>query len=137
MVAAQVVPGQSDPQVRARLDDLRLDLVRLASLTLDAIRAGREALVAGDLDHADRVVADDDAIDALRHAVEDACLRIIVLPGLCPTDLRFVARRQPPASPRRRAPVGRAPCGERGAGTGAFPAPHSPFDSSPAAHSRP
>ena len=90
VVSSEVVPEQSDPRVRARVDDLRLDVVRLASLTLDAIRAGTEAIVDGDLDHADRVVADDDAIDSLRHAVEDECLRIIGRPGLCPADLRFI-----------------------------------------------
>ena len=90
MVASEVVPDQSDPRVRALVDDVRLDVVRLASLTLDAVRAGTEALIAADLDHADRVVSDDDAIDSLRHAVEDECLRIIALPGLCPADLRFV-----------------------------------------------
>ncbi len=89
MVSSEVVPEQSDPQVRARVDDVRLDVVRLASLTLDAIRSGTEALLAGDLDHADRVVADDDAIDSLRHAIEDECLRIIGLSGLSPADLRF------------------------------------------------
>ena len=90
VVSSGVVPDHSDPQVRARVDDVRLDVVRLASLTLEAIRAGTEALLAGDLDHADRVVADDDAIDSLRHAIEDECLRIIARPGLCPADLRFV-----------------------------------------------
>jgi phosphate transport system protein len=90
VVSSEVVPERSDPRVRARVDEVRLDVVRLASLTLDAIRSGTEALVGGDLDHADRVVADDDAIDSLRHALEDECLRIIALPGLCPADLRFV-----------------------------------------------
>jgi phosphate transport system protein len=90
VVSSEVVPEQSDPAVRARVDDVRLDVVRLASLTLDAIHSGTEALLGGDLDHADRVVADDDAIDSLRHAVEDECLRIMSLPGLCPADLRFV-----------------------------------------------
>ena len=90
VVSSEVVPDQSDPRVRELVDDVRLDVVRLASLTLDAIRSGTEALVDGDLDHADRVVSDDDAIDSLRHAVEDECLRIIGLPGLCPADLRFV-----------------------------------------------
>ena len=85
-----MVRDRSDPRVRERVDELRLDIVRLASLTLDAIRSGTEALIAGDLDHADRVVADDDAIDSLRHAIEDECLRIIALPGLCEADLRFV-----------------------------------------------
>ena len=84
MVSSEVVPDRSDPQVRTRIDDVRLDVVRLASLTLDAIRAGTEAFVGGDLDHADRVVADDDAIDSLRHAIEDECLRIIGAPGPVP-----------------------------------------------------
>jgi phosphate transport system protein len=90
VVSSDVVHEQSHPHVRARVDDVRLDVVRLASLTLDAIRSGTEALLDGDLDHADRVIADDDAIDSLRHAVEDECLRIIALAGLCPADLRFV-----------------------------------------------
>jgi phosphate transport system protein len=89
-VVSSVVRDQSDPRVRERVDDLRLDIVRLASLTLDAIRAGTEALIAGDLDHADRVVADDDAIDSLRHAVEDQCLRVMGLTGVSVADLRFV-----------------------------------------------
>ena len=70
VVSSEVVPDQSIPPVRTRVDEVRLDVVRLASLTLDAIRAGTEALLAGDLGHADRVVADDDAIDSLRHALE-------------------------------------------------------------------
>jgi phosphate transport system protein len=44
----------------------------------------------GDLDEAERVVADDDAVDALRHAVEDECLRVFGLPGLALPDLGFV-----------------------------------------------
>jgi phosphate transport system protein len=90
VVSSEVVRERSDPRVRERVDELRLDIVRLASLTLDAIRSGTEALIDGDLDHADRVVADDDAIDSLRHAIEDECLRIIGLSGLCASDLRFV-----------------------------------------------
>jgi phosphate transport system protein len=90
VVSSEVVPERSDPAVRERVDEVRLDVVRLASLALDAVRAGTEALVAGDLEHADRVIADDDAIDSLRHAVEDECLRIIGRPGLSAVDLRFV-----------------------------------------------
>jgi phosphate transport system protein len=90
VVSSEVVPERSDPEVRERVDELRLDVVRLASLALDAVRSGTEALIAGDLEHADRVIADDDAIDSLRHAIEDECLRIIGRPGLCLADLRFV-----------------------------------------------
>jgi phosphate transport system protein len=85
-----MLPTQSDPRVRERLDDVRIDVVRLASLTTDAVAAGTEALLEGDLDAADRVVADDDAIDALRHAIEDQCLGILGRGGLAPADLRFV-----------------------------------------------
>ncbi|HEX9505116.1 MAG TPA: PhoU domain-containing protein, partial [Acidimicrobiia bacterium] len=90
VVSSEMLPTQSDPRVRERLDDVRIDVVRLASLTTDAVSAGTEALLEGDLDAADRVVADDDAIDALRHAVEDQCLGILGRPGLAPGDLRFV-----------------------------------------------
>lgn len=90
VVSSEVVPVHSDPRVVTRVDDVRVDIVRLASLTLDAIASGTEALIDGDLDGADRVVADDDAIDSLRHAVEDQCLRIFELPGIALPDLRFV-----------------------------------------------
>jgi phosphate transport system protein len=45
--------------------------------------------VEGDLVLADVVAADDDAIDALRHAIEDECLYLLGRP-LSPPDLRFV-----------------------------------------------
>jgi phosphate transport system protein len=90
VVSSAVVPDQSDPRVRQRVDDVRLDIVRLASLALEAIRSGTEALVESDLEHAKRVVEDDGAIDSLRHAIEDEGLRIMARPGLCPGDLRFV-----------------------------------------------
>jgi phosphate transport system protein len=77
--------------VMLSLADLRVDIVRLASLTVHAVTAGTEALVAGDDDAASRVVADDDAIDALRHSIEDGCLWLLGHPGLDPIDLRFVA----------------------------------------------
>lgn len=79
-----------DPRLAGRIDDVRIDVVRLASLTTDAIANGTQALLDGDLDAADRVVADDDAVDSLRHAVEDQCLWIFGRPGLTPGDLRFV-----------------------------------------------
>ncbi len=90
MVSSEVVPAHSDARVRARVDDVRLDVVRLASLTLDAIASGTDAFLAGDLERADRVVADDDAVDSLRHAIEDQCLRIFAMSGVAPPDLRFV-----------------------------------------------
>jgi phosphate transport system protein len=90
VVSSEVVRTAGGPSAGARVDELRLDVVRLASLVLDAVRSGTEALTTGDLDHAERVIADDDAIDALRHAIEDECLRVIALRSLDPGDLRFV-----------------------------------------------
>lgn len=90
LVASGTFPAHSDERVRDRVDDVRIDIVRLASLTTDAVVAGTQALLAGDLEEADRVEADDDAVDALRHAVEDECLRIFGMPGLALPDLRFV-----------------------------------------------
>jgi len=75
----------------ARLGDLRLDVVRLASLTTNAVASGTEALVDGDLEAAQRVVDDDDEVDALRHSIEDDCLVLLADPSLAPDDLRFVA----------------------------------------------
>lgn len=69
---------------------MRVDVVRLASLTLDAIVSGTDALLEANLERADRVVADDDAVDSLRHAIEDQCLRLFAMRGLAPPDLRFV-----------------------------------------------
>jgi phosphate transport system protein len=89
VVSSEVLP-RSDPQLRDRIDDVRLDIVRLASLTTNAVAAATDALLAGDLEAADRVVADDDAVDALRHAIEDQCLWILGRPGLEAFDLRFV-----------------------------------------------
>ncbi len=91
VVSSELLPAQSDPQIRERIHDVQLDVVRLASLTTDAVTEGTAAFVDGDLDAADRVVADDDAVDALRHSIEDECLRILARSAeLAPADLRFV-----------------------------------------------
>ncbi len=74
-----------------RVRDLPLDVVRLASLATNAVAAGTEALVGGDLVAAQRVVDDDDAVDTLRHSIEDGCLVLLAERGLAPGDLRFVA----------------------------------------------
>ncbi len=75
----------------ARLRDLPLEVVHLASLTTNAVVAGTDAFVDGDLVNAQRVIDDDDAIDTLRHSIEDSCLELLVSGGLEGLDLRFVA----------------------------------------------
>jgi phosphate transport system protein len=73
----------------SRVDELRFDVVRLAALTNAAIRSGTEALLAADLDLAASTIADDDAVDALRHGIEDDCLVLLGRP-LPPDALRLV-----------------------------------------------
>jgi phosphate transport system protein len=90
VVSSEILPARSDPRLAGRIDDVRLDVVRLASLTTDAVAIGTQALLDGDLELADGVADDDDAIDALRHSVEDQCLSILGRPGLAAPDLRFV-----------------------------------------------
>jgi phosphate transport system protein len=68
---------QMKATLAARLEDLPSHIVRLASLTTGAIAAGTDALLAGDLAAAQRVVDDDDAVDSLRHSIEDECLALL------------------------------------------------------------
>jgi phosphate transport system protein len=77
-------------QAEARLADLPLHVVRLASLTTSAVVAASDALVAGDLAAAQRVIDDDDAVDTLRHSIEDDCLDLLATAKLVDADLRFV-----------------------------------------------
>ena len=56
------------PQMN-RVEDLRRNVVRLAALTIGAIRGGTDALLDNDLEAAARTIDDDDAVDALRHAI--------------------------------------------------------------------
>ena len=74
-----------------RLRDLSLDVVRLASLTTSAVAAATDALLAGDCTAAQRVIDDDDAVDALRHSIEDECFEL--LEAGCPdaSDVRYLA----------------------------------------------
>jgi phosphate transport system protein len=65
------------PTLSARLDELPSHIVRLASLTTGAVTTGTDALLAGDLTEAQRVIDDDDAVDSLRHAIEDECLALL------------------------------------------------------------
>jgi phosphate transport system protein len=90
VVSSEVLRDESDPRLLERVDDLRIEVVRLASLTTDAVSAGTEAFLDADLERAQQIVLDDDAIDALRHSVEDECIVILGRGGLAAPDLRFV-----------------------------------------------
>ena len=55
------------------LDDIRDDIVRLAGMVSEAIAAGTEALLAGDLGAADQLIEGDDVLDALSIDIEERC----------------------------------------------------------------
>jgi phosphate transport system protein len=61
----------------SRVDELRFDVVRLAALTTNSVRSGTDAILRADLDRAALTIADDDAVDSLRHAIEDHCLALL------------------------------------------------------------
>lgn len=72
------------------LDEVRGEIIRLAALTTEAIAAGTQAFLDGDLAMAERVIEDDDQIDDLYHRVEDRCLLILATQSPVAADLRAV-----------------------------------------------
>ena len=73
-----------------RFDDVCLDTIRLGALTTEAIQGGTQALLDADLVEADRVIAADDAVDALRHRIEDECLQLLATQAPVARDLRTI-----------------------------------------------
>ena len=74
-----------------QLDELRGDVVALASMVDKATGRAVEALRLQDLPLARRVVADDRAVNALRFAAEERALLLIATQAPVAGDLRFVA----------------------------------------------
>jgi phosphate transport system protein len=75
----------------ARLRDLSFEVVRLASLTTNAVTRGTDALLAADCAAAQRVIDDDDAVDALRHSIEDECLELLATGIHDAAEVRYLA----------------------------------------------
>jgi phosphate transport system protein len=72
------------------LEDLRIDVIRLAALTTEAIAAGTQAFLDADLGAAERVIENDDDIDDLTHAIEDSCYQLLARQQPMASDLRIV-----------------------------------------------
>jgi phosphate transport system protein len=72
------------------LDELRIDVIRLAALTTEAIGAGTEAFLDADLAAAEQVIENDDDIDDLTHSIEDSCYQLLARQQPMATDLRTV-----------------------------------------------
>ncbi len=72
------------------LDELRVDVIRLAALTTEAIAGGTQALLDADLSAAEHVVENDDAIDELTHSIEDQVFLLLARQQPIASDLRFL-----------------------------------------------
>lgn len=72
------------------LAEVRADIIRLAALTTEAIAAGTQALLDGDLAMAEAVVDGDDRIDDLYHQIEDRLLLTLATQSPVAIDLRLV-----------------------------------------------
>jgi phosphate transport system protein len=72
------------------LDELRIDVIRLAALTTEAIAGGTAALLDGDLGAAEQVIENDDEIDDLTHTIEDRTFLLLARQQPIASDLRFL-----------------------------------------------
>ena len=72
------------------LDELRVDVIRLAALTTEAIAGGTAALLDGDLAAAEQVIENDDEIDDLTHTIEDRTFLLLARQQPIASDLRFL-----------------------------------------------
>jgi phosphate transport system protein len=95
-VATPITPNDAPSEEEARrsfhdaLDELRVDVIRLAALTTEAIAGGTQALLDGDLAAAEQVIEKDDEIDDLTHSVEDRTFLLLARQQPLATDLRFL-----------------------------------------------
>ena len=76
--------------LQEELEEVRADLIRLGALTTEAITAGTQAFLDGDLQMAEHVVASDDKIDDLYHLIEDHIILILATQSPVAADLRTV-----------------------------------------------
>jgi phosphate transport system protein len=73
-----------------QLDELRVDVIRLAALTNEQVAGGTQALLDGDLAAAERVIEADEGIDDLTHSIEDRTYLALALQQPIAKDLRFL-----------------------------------------------
>lgn len=72
------------------LADIRGDIIRLAALTTEAIAAGTQAFLNGDLRMAESVVEGDDRVDEIYHHIENRLLTLLATQSPVAVDLRAV-----------------------------------------------
>jgi len=72
------------------LDDLKLEVLRMAALTESALTKALQALFERNSDLADEVVNGDQEIDLLEVEIDRRCLRLLALEQPMARDLRFI-----------------------------------------------
>src|SRR3954447_7968263 len=72
------------------LDRLREDMIRLAGMVTEMLAAGTAALLAGDLQEAERLIGGDDEIDELSLEIDEHCFRLLALQNPLASDLRQI-----------------------------------------------
>ena len=82
--------GEIRKTFHQELDSLRDDLVRLAGMATEALAAGTDAFLGGDLRAVEAIIAGDDEIDELSLEIEERCFRLLALQNPLASDLRQI-----------------------------------------------
>ncbi|MGD8530580.1 MAG: PhoU domain-containing protein, partial [Syntrophobacterales bacterium] len=72
------------------LEDLKLEVLRMAALTENALNKSLQGLFERDSDMAEEVVEGDQEIDLLEVEIDRRCLRMLALDQPMARDLRFI-----------------------------------------------
>ena len=72
------------------LNEIGIDVVRLGAMTSEAIQAGTDAFLAGDLTAAERIVAEDVVMDNLMHSIESRTFLLLARQQPMAVDLRML-----------------------------------------------
>ena len=72
------------------LDDLKLEVLRMAALTENALTKALRAFFERDSDMAEEVVLGDEEIDSLEVDIDKRCMRLLALEQPMARDLRFI-----------------------------------------------
>ena len=82
------MPVEARRSFHQQLDEVKVDVVRLGALVLDAIPRGTAVLLDGDVVGAQRLIDDDDVLNELERAIEDQCFHLLALQAPVASDMR-------------------------------------------------
>jgi phosphate transport system protein len=72
------------------IDEIVADVLRLGALTCEVIVAATEAMLSSDLEATERIIDDDDEVDAVTVDVEERCFSTLALQSPMARDLRTI-----------------------------------------------